>query len=135
MKAKLFRRIIGIILLPFLYIRYTFILFIPLFFIIDIPTDKFFLIWFLYAVFFGFIMGNCGVMKYWTMLFEKIFKIEYDITGKWCNNTVGLGSIYSHPILKVRGKTYNVTLTKMGNALYEEHHNLRRKAIFLWFLG
>ena len=127
----LVRRMCGLIVMPFLYTRYSIVFFIPLI----IAKQEFIFLWFMYAVFFGFIMGNCGVMKYWTKLFQLIFKVKYSIIGQWTSDMMHSYSVWSHPILKVREKEYNLTVAIMGGNLYAVDDNLRRKAIVYWLLG
>lgn len=127
----LVRRMCGLMVIPFLYTRYSIVFFIPLI----VLRQEFIIIWFLYALFFGFIMGNCGVMQYWTKLFQFIFKVKYDIVGQWTSDMMHSHSVWSHPILKVREKKYELSIAVMGGNLYEEEDNLRRKAIVYWLLG
>lgn len=127
----LVRRMCGLIVMPLLYTRYSIALFITLIII----KQEFIIIWFLYALCFGFIMGNCGVMKYWTKLFQLVFKVKYDITGQWTSDMMHSYSVWSHPILKVKEKEYKLSISIMGGNLYEEEDNLRRKAIAYWLLG
>jgi hypothetical protein len=127
----LVRRMCGLISLPFLYTRYSIIFFIPLILI----KQEFIIIWFLYALFFSFIMKNCGVMQYWTKLFQLIFKVKYEIVGQWTSDMMHSYSVWSHPILKIREKEYKLSIAVMGGNLYQEEDNLRRKAIVYWLLG
>lgn len=123
------RRIFGLFLMPLLYIRYSFVFFLPLLFIKELGSEAFFVMWFIYAIFFGFIMGNCGVMKYWTKLFQRLFKIKYTLGGQWTSDMLHSHSIWSHPILIVNEKEYKLSIAIMGGNLYEEDDNIRRKAI------
>lgn len=129
------RRMCGLISIPLLYGRYSFVFFLPMLFIDGIPSEVFFIMWFIYALFFGFIMGNCGVMRYWTKLFEWIFSVKYNINGQWTSDMLHSYSVWSHPILQVREKEYMLSIAVMGGNLYNKEDNLRRKAIFYWLLG
>jgi hypothetical protein len=131
----LVRRMGGLIAMPFLYMRYSFVFFLPMLFIEGIPSEAFFYMWFIYALFFVFIMGNCGVMRYWTKLFEWIFSVKYNINGQWTSDMLHSHSVWSHPILQVREKEYKLSIAVMGGNLYDEEDNLRRKAIVYWLLG
>ena len=77
--SKTSRYIIGLIILPLLYIRYSFILFIPLLLLSEIPTNNIYVLWFLYVLLFGFLMGNCGLLSSWSKLFVSILDIKYEI--------------------------------------------------------
>lgn len=127
----LVRRMCGLISLPLLYARYSIVFFIPLI----IFQKEFIIIWFIYALFFGFIMGNCGVMQYWTKLFQLVFKVRYEIVGQWTSDMMYSYSVWSNPILKIREKEYKLSIAVMGGNLYEAEDNLRRKAIVYWLLG
>lgn len=129
------RRMCGLIAMPFLYMRYSFVFFLPILFIDEMPREVFLIMWGMYALFFGFIMGNCGVMKYWTKLFEWMFGVKYNIKGQWTSDMLHSHSVWSHPILQVREKEYKLSIAVMGGNLYDEEDNLRRKAVVYWLLG
>jgi len=128
----LIKRICGIILLPFLYARYSLLVFIPF---IYMYGPNYIIAWFIYALFFLFIMSNCGVMNYWTQLFQWMFKVKYETNKYWSSEMIRSYSIWSYPVLKVRGKEYELSIAVGGSNLYDENVNIRRKAIFYWFLN
>jgi len=123
------RRIFGIFMIPLLYGRYSFVLFLPVFFIDSVENDVFY-IWFLYYITFSILMGNLGGMEYWTKLIQWVFKVQYEIIGHWGY----MHDLYSRPILKVRNKQYNLLISAMGGNIYEEEEIIRRKAIIYWFI-
>jgi len=125
------RRMCGLIAIPFLYARYSIIIFIVITAIYwnEHWTEMLFAMWGIYALFFVFVMGNCGVMKYWTLLWQKIFNVKYEIKGQWTSPMMHSHSVWSHPILSVNGKEYNLSIAVMGGNLYNEDDNIRRKAI------
>lgn len=132
---KLFKYLCGLIIIPILYIRYSLILFLIFYLTNKCELEKITILWFIYAVFFGFIMGNCGVMKYWTKLFVYLFNIKYDIIGYWSSEIIHSHSMWSHPILKIGEKEWKLSIATRGGNLYNEDDNLRRKAIFYWLFG
>lgn len=123
-------------ILPFLYIRYSFVFFLPLLFIENISEgiNAFIICWFIYAVFIAFIMGNCGVMEYWTKLIQHITGTKYEISDSYKNNYIAFNSVWSYKKLLVKGKEYKLEIAIMGGNLYDEEDNLRRKAIVYWML-
>lgn len=129
------RRILGIFILPFLYVRYSFIFFTPILFIENIPNEYFLFLWFIYVIFAINVMGVFGLFKYWTKLFQWIFKVKYERVGYWMTEFMHSYSVWSHPIIKVRNKEYKLAISVMGGNLYEEEDKIRRTAIFYWFFG
>jgi hypothetical protein len=131
----LVRRLCGLIVMPFLYARYSFVFFAPILFIDGVTYELFFVICFIYALFFGIIMGNFGVMHHCTKLFQWIFKVKYDTPRQWASEMLHSYSVWSYPILRVREKEYKLKIGIMGGNLYENEDNIRRKAIVYWLLG
>lgn len=134
------KKIIGLFLVPFLYTRYSFLLFLP-FLIYSISfnynkeTIPFFLfIWFAYSILFAIIFGNFGLMSNWTKLIVKIFKINYKISGYWSSDMMYSFNIWEYPILIVKNKEYHLTISVSGGNLYEGEDNIRRKAIIYYLL-
>lgn len=128
------RRILGLILMPFLYARYNFILFLPLLYIDGYTSEMFFVCSFIYTLTFAIFMGNMGLMKYWTKLFVKILNVKYEILGYWTSDTIFSYNDWTFPILKVRDKEYKLMISIGGGNLYEKDDNLRRKSIVYWLL-
>lgn len=146
---KVFRIIIGVLLLPLLYARRFFLLvFIPMLFYRDsvmshtIPPDNMLdvtiqaLFVSIFATSLFYIINN-GLIKVTTSLIQKCFKIKYISLNDWDKrsiSSVGLsGTRYAS--IKVRGEVYNFNITCDGssNQSYEEEDAIRRKAIFYWF--
>jgi len=129
------RILMGIIILPFLYGRYSFILFLPFLFIYpwENGSAAFLTFSLIYSLFFGFIMGNLEVMNIWTKMFQRIFNIKYERKGDWTSNALHSFSTWSHPTIVVRGKTHKLAIKEMGGNLYNLDASIRRKAIFYWF--
>jgi len=96
------------------------------------PFELFLFMWVTYMLFFGFIMGNCGVLKYWSKFIQRIFNIKYKTNGQWTDDMLHSFSVWSHPILVIHEKEYKFSVAKMGGNLYNEEDNLRRKAILYW---
>lgn len=68
-------------------------------------------------------------MKYWTLLWQNIFNVKYEIKGQWTSPMMHSYSVWSYPILSVNGKEYNLSIAVMGGNLYDEDDNIRRMAI------
>ena len=133
------KKILGLLLAPLLYARYSFILFSPFAIYAMTKTNDYstilevwLFVWFVYAVFFGVIMGNFGIMHYWSKLWCKILRVKYEIIENDTSDEMYLFSVWSHPILKVKGKEYQLSIAVMGGNLYEEDDNIRRKAIIYY---
>ena len=125
---RIIKYIIGILLMPILYARYSIVLFTPL-----ILNDlNFIILWMIYAIMFAFIMGICGVIKYWTKLFVWILRINYKVTGQWNSDSMYSFNIWWFPILNIGDKEYRLTISTSGGNIYEPEDNLRRKAIVYW---
>lgn len=130
MEEKIFRFILGFLIMPFLYMRYSFVLFLPILFYVGI--NDFIVLMFIYNVFYGFIMGNIGLMKYWTKFLQNILNVKYNIKGEWKYGDMHTYNIWSYPILVVRNKEYKISLSVNGGNVYDKDDNIRRKAIVYW---
>lgn len=131
------RILMGVLLMPFMYARYSPAFFLPILFI-DIGGsnfEAFAIISFIYALFFSFIMGNLNVMNGYTKLIQRLLGVEYEEKGEWMKSVMHSHSIWTHPIIEVRGKDYECAFTEMGGALYDVEAKKRRFAIVRWLFN
>lgn len=131
---KILKRTLGLILLPFIYARYSALFFIPLLFHYGFRGDLIG-VWFFYLVIFGFIMGNCGFLEIATKILQYFLKIKYEVTGQWTSNMAHSYSYWQHPTIKVNDKEYNLSIAIAGGNLYDYEDAVRRKAIWFWIMG
>ena len=89
------------------------------------------MLWSFYSVIFAFLMGNLGLMKYWSKLWMFIFNVKYEVTGYWSSRNLHSFTVWSYPIVMVNNKNYKLTLAVMGSNLYDEDDVIRRKSIVL----
>lgn len=139
------KKIIGILLLPFLYARYSFLIFIPFLIVLTIMYGEislflrlWFVVSFICGAFLSFVLGILGVLKYWTKFLVNVFKIDYKVVGNWTTSSAHSASLWSHPILELRGeknKKYELSIAVAGGNLYEEEDNIRRKAIVYYLFS
>lgn len=136
-------KIVGILLLPLLYIRWSFLLIMPICIYIKTIDNTAtvgdliglgFLGWIIWGIFFGFIFGNCEAMIPITKWLHKVFKVEYLDKGSWESNMVHSHSMWIHPIIEIKGKEYKFSFASMGGNTYDSEANLRRSILFTWLL-
>jgi hypothetical protein len=129
------KKVIGIFLLPFLYVRYSFLVVVPavivgIFKSWDVNvvcafTTVCFIVFTFFSITFLLIF-----LKYWTKLLIKVLKIEYKTESNWMSPVAHSGSVWSHPVLCINDKKFNITTSSSG--CYDEDISIRRKAIFYY---
>lgn len=124
-------KIICILIMPLLYIRYALVVFFTISIIAN--SEKLFIIGLLYALIFGFIMGNLEGMELWVYIFKKILKVKYRVKN-YRSLIMHSHCVWSHPTLIIKNKEYEISVATSGGNLYEASANICRKAIvyYLW---
>lgn len=134
---KSLRVIMGIILMPVLYARYSFVFFLLLLprasSEYDYPSVfSFCLMWIIYVIIFNLIMGHGDLINKLLKLIQKVFAIEYTLDGRWNRSDTYSFSHWHYPVLRVRDKKYNLRIAVMGGNTYTKESNILRKAIVYW---
>ena len=124
-------KIIGILLLPFLYVRYASILFVAIACITN--NSNWAIIGFVYVLIFVFVMGNLELLDLWASFFIRIFGIKYTIES-------GNKRMHSHCIscdysIMVNNKRHDISIATSGGNLYDSLANIKRKAIFYYLFN
>lgn len=130
---KTFRRILGIFIMPFLYIRVPFLLGLYTCILLFISNrDPVFITmcFIFYTVFMYCILGIFWQMDNWTDFLIDTFDIKYTEEGHWKK------SFYfsDYPIIKIRDTEYKLHVVRVG-ATYEPKGQLQRSVIFYWLFG
>ena len=138
---KLFKKILGIILLPFLFGRAGILVVGPFaYWVMQQPdfasgsgdTTAFELagaFYFVWVIFYGCLFGNCNVMNSWTRMWHKILGIKFKQLGEWNTRDMHSFSIWRYPKVELNGKTYELSYAENGGNLYEWEANMRRTLI------
>lgn len=127
---KIGMALIGIMLLPLMYIRVSVLFYIP--FMWHYGTD-FLILWFVHCIVLGNLMGTFNLLSPLTKIIQRVFKIEYAVVDYWTSDIMHSFSVWRHPVIKVRNNTYFLSVPAMGGNLYNEDVQIRRKAIVFWF--
>ena len=128
-------KIIGLTLLPFLYMRWSFILIIPIGIYLGMSGEGVFMFWFIWVIFWGFVLGNCEGMIPLSKWLIKVFKVKYKRKLDWTSDMLHSHSVWSHPTVEIKGIDYQFSFASMGGNLYDPDANLRRKILFSWLFN
>ena len=128
---KIGMALIGIVLLPLMYIRASSLFYVP--FMWHYGTD-FLILWFVHCIVLGNLMGTFNLLNPLTNIIQRIFKIDYAVVDYWGCDIMHSFSVWSHPVLKIREKIYFISIPIMGGNLYEKDALIRRIAIVYWFI-
>jgi hypothetical protein len=91
-------------------------------------------IWVIYGCCFSLIM-SIGLMDETTRMLVRVLGIKYKVNGVWTDNMVHSANYFTHPILVIGDKEYKLSVSIGGGNTYNEHDNIRRKAIIYSLLG
>lgn len=127
---NILKRLLGLILLPFLYARYTFVFFLPLLFT-KWGFGMFVFCWVVFASFYSVLKIMVPVSK----LIVWYFDIKYKEIGQWCRPMMHSASVWSHPIVRINDRAYHFSYTTMGGTMYEGEEKLRRLAVHTWLFS
>lgn len=131
---KLLRRILGVVLTPILYSRWSVVL-IPILLLMGIPHDAVIPLWFFYTVFSVNIMGIFGLLNPITKLIQRLLKLEYTEGRDWSSKMMHSANIWSHPTLIIEGREYKRMFSVAGGNIHDEDVSIRRDAIFTYLFN
>lgn len=126
---RIFKIIIGILLLPLLYARYSGVIFLLIGIFTPLLFEHLFMAWIFYSAWFVIFMGSARLMKYWAGLWVWIFRIKYSDEWDETPDVMHSASVWSHSILTVDGREYKVSIATMGGKTYDEDDHFARKAV------
>ena len=142
---RLFNWIFGVLLLHILHGRYGFLVIIPfVLWIYQDPTWRqseveiyqlVLAFYFMWVLFYGMLFGNCRVMNSWTRFWIKILGVKYKEKGQWTTDMMHSFSVWTHPLVEIKGKDYKFSYARMGGNLYDSDANMRRSIIFKWLFS
>lgn len=131
---KYIQKILIVFSLPFIYARYSFVLFLPLLLNNNEGYDypfylPFVVISLTYVLFFSLI-GYSEIMVLYIKVFQKLTMVNFDIGKLWMRSDTYSYSHWKHPTLIINGKEIKISIAVMGGATYTYDYHLTRKAIF-----
>lgn len=139
---RLLKILIGIILQPFLFMRWNWILLLV--FLPSMVTGEgsitygqaFQLIlvgWICMNVFLSGIMMNT-IGKLYFGMYIKLFNIKYEVVGKWASDMIYNFSANEHPTIVISGThSFNTVVKTMGGNIYNPKASIMREVLNEWF--
>ena len=141
-------KILGIVLRPFLYARWSFILFLPWFIPSLLNNDScnsgpiiwgMFIVWVFYICVYQLVMSWGGPfetnpMEKITKWLMRILKVEYKNCRDWHDPMIHSGSVWNRDAIEIKGKKYSFSTPSMGGNSYSYDSSLNRKILFTWLL-
>lgn len=142
-------KLIGLILLPFLYARWSFILFLPW----AIPAllnntscstgellQGMFIVWVFYICVYQIVLGWGGPfkdnpMELITRWLIRILKVEYKECNEWHDPMMHSGSVWERDTIEIKGKKYTFSTATMGGNSYSGDSSLNRKILFTYLFN
>jgi len=140
---RIFNWILGVVLLPFFYGRYGFLVvfWFPLYLMNQGEID-FEIMWqmtlsisVMWSMAFWMLFGGCNVLESWTEWWMEILGVEYEYKGQWTTDMMHSFSVWTHPIIEIKGKEYKWIFARMGGNRYESDAVMNRRIIMNWLFS
>ena len=129
-------KILGLVLLPLLYVRWAFLLFLPIciYFMITDETVNidgviYFILffWSIWGIIFSVLFGNFEIMTPVTKWLHKSFKVKYTYKKQRNKDT-----LLSYFLVEINGKEHKLAFLDSWINMYDTEASLMRKILFIW---
>ena len=137
------KKIIGLVLLPFLYARWSLIFIIPIYFILrnnsGVDTEDLLIAslvcWWCYYLVRFITIGNSAAMERITKWLMRILKVEYKKLNEWHNPTIHSGSAWERDAIEIKGERHLFSTATMGGNIYTYRASFNRKILFTYLFN